>query len=157
MESFTVEFHSTGRYAPRIFFAISLGWFLLMDFITNSSWRGVRVTGKQHWCWFLRGVWGAAQGGGSPGHQRRCLTGMRPAGRYRLPAVVAAGRPGQQEGLTGKVFCPGRAQHGGTGSPGQHALRDSREGAGWQAGAASCSGASWKKGAVFARQPPCHL
>lgn len=50
-----MEFHSTGRYAPRILSAIALAWFLLTDFITNSSWRGVRVSGKQCLCWFLQG------------------------------------------------------------------------------------------------------
>lgn len=57
-----MEFHSTSRYAPRILFVIALAWFLLVDFITNSSWRGVRVSGKQHWCWFLQGLQGASGG-----------------------------------------------------------------------------------------------
>lgn len=144
-----MEFHSTSRYAPRILFVIALAWFLLVDFITNSSWRGVRVSGKQHWCWFLQGLQGAS--GGS-----WLVCG--------LLACMGLLRWWQQEGLTGKAllllgrpYCPVWAQQGVTGSPGQHALRDPQEGAGWQAGAASCSGTSWKKGVVFARQPPCHV
>lgn len=96
-----MEFHSTGHYAPRILFAVALAWFLLVDFIKNSSWRGVRVSGKQCLCWFLQGHRGlqAASGGSW------LVCG--------LLACMGLLRWWQQEGLTGKAllllgrpYCP---------------------------------------------------